>query len=316
MNLVFSTDNNYCVPLYASLNSFFRHNGENHSISIIYNNINETNKEKIDTLIKTNNSKCTWIEYSVLTKGMPEVEGFPESAFARLYLENLPEELDKVLYVDCDTAFNDNIDDLWNKDISEFYLAAVLDMVKPHFRSQIGLPMDALYYNSGLLLINLKKWRKENISKQFSDFIISFKGSVPHNDQGVINAVCKGEILTLKPHYNITTGMLSLNWKEIIQHYSLQNFYNEPQFQDAVNNPIIVHFTEGVFGRPWQSKSNHPYKSLYFSNIKGSGLEDTEVGSKVDTSVKLIGLLQKVLPFSVYTKLVKIKDKLKYKGAK
>ena len=80
-------------------------------------------------------------------------------------------------------------------------------------RLVVGLKYNDRYINSGVILINLKKWREDNLEKKFIDFINKYNGDVPCADQGTINGVCKNKILIIHPKYNTMTPMFSFSAK-------------------------------------------------------------------------------------------------------
>ena len=77
----------------------------------------------------------------------------------------LPESVSKVLYLDCDILVLDNIDELWNTDISGKALAAVPDsfIVNPVHCRRLHYDVSFNYFNGGVLLLNLDYWRENHI---------------------------------------------------------------------------------------------------------------------------------------------------------
>jgi len=67
-------------------------------------------------------------------------------------------ELDKILSLDIDTIVTENIDELWDIDISNYYIAGVRDT--PEFNK------NGLYVNGGVLLCNLKKIREDKMDEK------------------------------------------------------------------------------------------------------------------------------------------------------
>lgn len=312
MNLVYSVDDKYIIPMYVSIKSFLsNHQDQGHKIFVIHKPVSQSNIFEVNKLVAQFNSEIIWIPFESITSDLPRIEGFSESSFSRLFLTDLPGEMNKVLYVDCDTCFNGNVSSFYEQSLTGYDLSAVFDMVKLKFRTSIGLAPDDYYYNAGIILVNLKSWRKNNLKRKFINLIQEFDGRVPHNDQGVINAICKGKIKAAKMNYNVTTGMFGLSWDKIVKHFELKSFYSKEEFDKALQNPLIIHFTEGVYGRPWQKGSTHPYKSLYLKYLSNSPFEDVEFSEPVRKKQKLIGAAQKYLPFSVYSKLVQLKDIVK-----
>lgn len=185
------------------------------------------------------------------------------SAYARLFLPSiLPAEVEKVLYVDCDTVIADDISEFWNTDLQNVYVAGVLDTLPDNeSKEKVGMRADEAYINSGVLLINLDMWRKEHIQQKFIDFLLAHDGKVHHHDQGLINGVCKDRIYIVHPRYNCTSNYYSHPYA-LLRRMNTP-FYSEQECQDATARPAILHFTEGFFNRPWIVNSKHPMAAVF-----------------------------------------------------
>jgi lipopolysaccharide biosynthesis glycosyltransferase len=69
----------------------------------------------------------------------------------RAALSKIFSTLDTILSLDVDTIVNENISDIWNICLDDYYLAAVKEPEKS--------TKDKLYINMGVALFNLKKLR-------------------------------------------------------------------------------------------------------------------------------------------------------------
>lgn len=74
--------------------------------------------------------------------------------------------------------------------------------IYPSIKEEIGLLSEAPYFNSGVLLIDMTRWREENAQKQLLDFYCSMGGKLFAGDQDTINGALKGRIKPLSPRYN------------------------------------------------------------------------------------------------------------------
>src|SRR6516165_5662678 len=94
-----------------------------------------------------------------------------ETAFPLLLSDLLPEFVERVLFLDPDTLVLDDVATIWETDVSDSALAAVADQAIPLCSSprgvkdwsSFGIPETAPYFNAGVMLINLTRWRRLNI---------------------------------------------------------------------------------------------------------------------------------------------------------
>ncbi len=82
-------------------------------------------------------------------------------------------------------------------------------------KESIGLGEDDPYYNSGVLLTDLKQWREQEVQKKLLDFWKSKGGKLFASDQDVINGTLKGQIYTLMPRYNFFTNYRYFSYREL-----------------------------------------------------------------------------------------------------
>ena len=97
--------------------------------------------------------------------------------------------------------------------------------------------------------------------------------------------------------------------------FDMPTYYDSTQFEMDKKNPIIVHYTEAHFGRPWFSDSNHPYKEIYLKFRKKLVQYWPMPQEKATTQKKLKRKIKqamyKVLPFSCYKNILLMERKRK-----
>lgn len=181
------------------------------------------------------------------------------AAYSRLFLGSLIEDsVEKIIYMDVDAIVNDSFMELWSIDISGYQVAGVLDDVSLYAKRKVGMKDNAPYINSGFLLINLEKWRLDQIEERILRFLIEHNGNVYHHDQGLINAVCEKKLI-LPVKYNMVTNFFVFPFSQFTQ----TPFYTKQEMDDAMQHPVFIHFTAGVANRPWIKNCKHPLKALY-----------------------------------------------------
>ena len=320
LNIIYSSDDNYCIYMGVSILSVLENNKNFNSINvyIIDNNINDVNKSKLKELVELYQRNILFIDFEKYKKylNLNMQWQISISSYARLFVASmLPENVDKVLYFDCDTLIDDSLNELWNQDINDFYVAGVCDTVPSNTKQAIGLNNTDFYINAGMLLINLKKWRKDNLEKELLNFIDKHNGNVIHHDQGVINGVIKNKkILPLK--YNLITSYLMMSRDDIINFYKVEDsFYSQEQIDEAIKNPVYIHYTPGFTTRPWVKGCKHPYVDLYWKYLKLTPWKDFKpIKNNEKFHVKMVNWIYLNLPFDVADFLCKSLMKVTGRG--
>ncbi|MEI6239037.1 MAG: glycosyltransferase family 8 protein [Planctomycetia bacterium] len=185
----------------------------------------------------------------------------------RLLLGDLmPGNVDRVIYVDADTIIRRDITDLWEENLAGHSTAAVMDPVIPWAAcpdglpwQELSLPPDAAYFNAGMMVIDLGRWRRERIGQKALAFLRTHR--LPHADQGGLNAALSGQWKRLEPSWNLQAGHL-------LTARSLTHVVETPEALDeARRTPAIVHFNNSPFGRPWEGGCVHPFKDEWLSRV-------------------------------------------------
>lgn len=124
---------------------------------------------------------------------------YTSAIYYRLLIPELFPQYDKVLYMDCDTVALTDIANLYLIDIGDNYIGAVADQAVaavPQFReyTKHALGIDAeQYFNSGVIVMNLVKFREIGFYEKFSKVLRSYDFTIAP-DQDVLNLICKGRV--------------------------------------------------------------------------------------------------------------------------
>ena len=136
------------------------------------------------------------------------------SAFPEIF-----KQYDRILSLDIDIVINDNVSDLWDYDLSDYYRAGVPE------RQRQKSSADPLYINFGVVLMNLKKLREDDMPKKITDALNTQKFGCPEQD--AYNKFCANHILDIPHDFNYTTysHITGDVQKERIIHYAGQKFW-------------------------------------------------------------------------------------------
>ena len=181
-------------------------------------------------------------------------------AYARYFIPDYIQE-DTVLYLDCDLIINDKLDNLFEQDIKERYLAAIRDA-------------NGQGFNTGVLLINNEKWRQEKLKERLIEqSILTTKeveeGRFEHfnGNQTIFNQVLQDDWLELGRAYNLQVG------------YDGVALYNNWQEHLAFNDkPVVIHFT--TYRKPWTTLIANRYRDLWweFHDLEWSQILQHHIG--------------------------------------
>lgn len=174
-------------------------------------------------------------------------------AYIRLFAASiLPLCVEKVLYLDVDLIVIDDLSDLWDTDLGNYALAAAPDPFGTSRRGPLGIPTDACYVNSGVLLLNLAKWRSDNLSARLANYIEREGSNLLFHDQDAINAVLHTMIKPLSYRWNYQAKMLRPLHFTPADHAAIR---------EAGKSPAIIHYTSAR--KPWLFVMAMPAKGLY-----------------------------------------------------
>lgn len=291
-NITSAADEKYICHIATLLHSITdnKSGDDNITFHLLSNGVSECNIQKLHTQV---GDKCNIVVYNIsnlrhlLPAGIPATIAI--TAYARLFLADIiSHDIKTLLYLDCDTIVNKSLTPLFKINMGDFLAAGVLDTL-PDNKSKTSVELNRIdpYYNSGVLLINLELWRKENIKKKFIKYLVSKKGIVHHHDQGIINHVLKGRIFTLPVEYNLTSNYFSHPYNYLSKRNT--PFYPEKEIIEAKNRPAIIHYTEGFLLRPWVMGSQHPLKKIYLKHKSYTEWKDTPLSpDKRPAHVKIL----------------------------
>jgi lipopolysaccharide biosynthesis glycosyltransferase len=187
--------------------------------------------------------------------GLKQREDLTAATYYRLLMSDvLPPSVHRVLYLDCDMMLRGDLADLWRLPLGNAIVAAALDTGFTH-NHVLGLPDDAPYFNAGVLLVDLARWRSEAIGQNALAFAAAHPDRLSYNDQCALNWVLRGRWRVLDPTWNLLTSALSRIVKGEIQYFN-------PIPQSAAG-ARIVHFNSP--GRPWLYMDDHPFKPDYLA---------------------------------------------------
>lgn len=232
---------------------------EGYVFHILSDFVSTDSRQKLDKLAQ-NLSKIYPCEINIhiakddVFHGSPTLNNNYLTYFRLFIPELLPKDLQKCLYLDVDMLVCADLRPLFALDLGENILGAVLDILG---FNALGLHakhsnepyyFGNTYFNGGLLLINIAKWRKQHITQECIKFLEHYF-SVYH-DQDALNSACARKWTILPLQYNLCAVYHPRNrHKEVCYYHKQKLHYSQQEIDFAFANPAILHFT--AFTKPW-----------------------------------------------------------------
>lgn len=217
IHIAVASNNNYAVLLAALLKSIITNHQSPESLVfyVLNDKISSKNQSKINTLIDGFKVKINWINADqvlpVDVKIPIDNSAFPFTAFLRLFAPFIIEkDVPKLIYLDVDMIVRKDISELWSFDLEDYTIAAVVDVGKvvscdwggiPNYQA-LGIPADAKYFNSGLMIINPQLWKENNIPNKVFEVMRDNLKFVNYADQYGLNVVFAQKWKEINPLWN------------------------------------------------------------------------------------------------------------------
>lgn len=300
-NVVYAADERFAEILSVSMESLLCNN-KNVIVWILNNGIKKESVEKLKRQAERHKVEIHFISLKDLKdyagRELSCQKKISATAYFRLFLPGImPEEVERVLYIDCDTLVVDDISEFYDMDLFNT-CGNIAEPTANLMKRKIGLKPVDTYFNSGVMLINLKRWRKDGIDKKFISYIEEMDGTISFEDQGVINHVLRGKIDILPVRYNVETQYFDFGYDGFSIMKKDKSRYEEKDVIEAMDKPGIIHFTNSFASeRPWVKGSKHRYVNEWMKYKNRTEWKDSPLWeSNKDSARKLSRMIYKVLP--------------------
>ena len=232
----------------------------NFRFHILDGGISSDKKEKLLKLKKLRDFEITFYDMSKYDWSI-----FPDNhihtsvaTYYRLRIpEILPRNITKVLYLDGDIIIEQDLKELWDIDLSDSVLGAVEDANGVNFRTRLDLTRR--YFNAGVLLLNLDRFRQVGLIKKVTRYLESNRERILCHDQDILNGLFNDQYKEIPLKWNVNNIM----YRPTID---MKHIYSDQDAIVARKNPGIIHFTGN---KPWHwGWIPHPLADEYWKYLK------------------------------------------------
>ena len=262
-HVAFCISDNYSSIVAVTLQSFVDHHTNDSAFT--FHLVSEAlSSDNLDYLRRVIAQRPSWqlMYHPIEEKSLAHIPTGPFTihAWYRIFLDQLlPEEVEKVLYLDADTLIASSIDELFQIPLENVAIGAAKDQQNfiTATKQRIGLPQQHTYVCSGVLLMNLSYWREHNIAQQILDWAIANAHRLGCPDQDAINVVLREK-----------TVVLPAKWGIIARNFLYDAFYQTDEAAEAYYHPCIIHYAGCA---PWYyelSKIAPRFQELWYETNK------------------------------------------------
>lgn len=283
ITLVAAADDNFSMPLAVMVRSVLDTLGQDRKLNlyILDGGISAANRKRLQDSWQDARLTVAWCVPDLAPLRTLKVSGHINAvAYARLLIPDLlPDSVDKAIYLDGDLVVEHDLGAMWDLDVAPYELLAVQDMTLPYVDSSValpnymdcapyltaaralsnperhGIPATAKYLNSGVLVLNLQRWREQHTARRILDYLRDHKGEVIWHDQDGLNVVLSK-----------TWAAMDERWNQIPHIFRYPNWYASPfgeqTFERVQRAPWIIHFSTRT--KPWHYDGAHPSNARFF----------------------------------------------------
>ncbi len=213
MDIVFNVNPLGLEGLAASLTSLVRNCSRNENIAFWFlsSGLTDLDKKSITILLETEHFKGTteFVDFDAkkIFGHLRSLHG-DWTSYGRLLIPDIVKS-EKALYLDADLVIELDVLRLEHFDFKGNLIGAVHGSEIKHtldrafLTQRLNLSEDTDYFNAGVLLLNLQKWRTERIEDEWKAIAEKFPNELISHDQTLLNALCRGQFAHLPEEFNV-----------------------------------------------------------------------------------------------------------------
>ena len=302
IHIAYACNDRYVEQTMISMASIFENNRQNNiEIYLLEDHISEQYLKKIKDIALCYEQIVKIVSLDEVMDGF-ELEGdeyHPRTIYAKLFLDKVC-QADRILYLDSDTVVCDSLIPLWKMDLNDYYIAGVKMPYSDQIKKRLKIENDVPYLCDGIMMLNLQAWRENKLREKCMAFIRESSNSPYMLSEGTVNYVSQNHIKVLPPKYNLMSSMIMWDAEQIEQLFLANDYYANDDIQEARKEPVVIHYLNELYIRPWYANTDHPYKDIYWTYRKKINiLEEMPIGS-IGLKTRILRFMNWLLPFTLF----------------
>lgn len=288
--IVFSASESKIKLLSVSVISLMENSNINsrYEIYIINNNVSMINKNKILCM----QTKNVFIEFVDINLYIGDLDIIDMYDYYMFYIPKIFKNYNKIIYLDLHTIVIDDIGELYEFDFQDKMICACFDIPSrkqvaiendkcgfftDYLLNTIGMTDPYDYFNTGVLILNIKKLMDFNFESKCLDKL-NYMSEVRYMERDILNAVCEGEINYIDLSWNVESSFyLDNKYINLLP----SDIYNI--FINAFKHPKIVYYAKNDYSNVygfWEYARISPF----YEDIIYKGMED--IKNNIDSDIR------------------------------
>ncbi len=311
LNVLYACDDNYAPFAGISMNSLFENNRDilHICVYLVEDHVSEENKARLCRQAEEFGRELILIDATSIVEqikklNIPSYRGSYTTNFRMFFHTFIREDVERLLYIDCDTVIPSSLAPLLTLDLQGNAVGVVRDSLTTVYKTYIGMTEDDDYFNAGITLIDVVEWKRQNITEKLLNHIQNVRSRYCNPDQDLLNLVLKDTKYILPPEYNFQPSHRAFTDKTYFAAYPHKRYYSSEELEHARQNPKILHAYRFIGDFPWHAGNLHPDTPLFDYYMKRSLWSDYEKKPAGRGAIFAIEkLMYRVLPKRLFLKI-------------
>jgi lipopolysaccharide biosynthesis glycosyltransferase len=253
-------DDNFAQHACVTMASILSNTQSDVRFILLDTGLSKSSRENVTSFVKGKSSSIDIQPISLDSiNASTDMKHVNKSTYARIFCTDyVSNDEDRIIYIDADTIFVDDIVKLYKLRINNCVIGAVRD---PYSETEVQLDSARKggYFNAGVMLVNTDRWRDLQIKDKCMSAIVEHHAEIVWWDQDVLNSVVSDNWFEVGLKWNVYNILFS-------------NKYLTRSQREAIASPGIIHFNGSI--KPWMYKCNHPAKNIYYKYLKETPYRD------------------------------------------
>ncbi|MBO5329107.1 MAG: glycosyltransferase family 8 protein [Anaerotignum sp.] len=218
MNILVTCDSGYAGQAALMLFSLQKHHPDTFLDIYVAGTLQEGDIMLMGKALEKEKSRITHTAFDgEILKGAPTTDRYPVEMYYRIFAaQYLPQELERVLYLDPDLVVTGSLEKLYAMEMGDAFFAAASHVKEDTVLEKVNqkrLDMEGIYINSGVMLLHLEALRREQDVRAVIDYIAEHEKVLFLPDQDVISGLYSEKILPVDAHiYNMTERIAAMEF--------------------------------------------------------------------------------------------------------